>query len=217
MSNMRVAAVLALTFALGACDRTTSREIAAPEHVAPLLNAAPDGGIGTTLDGPFDEVLTDEAPSAEQAATGGRATGHVGFHRRILGIAAEKYSFSALSTAPPPPLDAKGQFEVHLTTVLGSDQMAHADVICLSVVGNRARIAARLTKAFVNNAPFPLPPGGLFSFWTVTDNGEGNGPPDLASLARFTISEAAARFHCAVGFMLEQVPIDEGNVQVSSK
>jgi hypothetical protein len=194
-----------------------SRDVTAPDHGAPLLNAVPDGGFGTAADGPFDEVLASEDPSAQQAATGGRATGHVGFTTPFLTVATEKYSFVALSTEPPPPFAAKGEFELNLMTILGVENKAHAEVICLSVVGNRARIAARIRKLWVNNVQRPLPPGGLFNFWTVQDNGEGQGTPDMASLARFTINEAAARFHCAVGFMLESLPIDEGNVQVSSQ
>jgi hypothetical protein len=217
MSNVRVAAVLLFSVVLGACDRTVSRDVVAPDHATPLFNESPDAGIGLSLEGPFDQVLASDDPSAQQAATGGRATGHVGFDTPILTIATERYSFAALSTEPPPPLAAKGEYQLHLRTILGVENKVHGDVICLGVVGNRARIGARIEKAWVNNVPFPLPPGGFFNFWTVTDNGEGTGTPDMASLVRFTVVEATARAHCAVGIVLEQVPIDQGNVQVSSR
>ena len=212
MSNMRTAAVLALGLLLGACDRA-SRDVVAPSPGAPSFNAASDGGFGLSLEGPFDQVIATEDPSAQQAATGGRATGHVAFNTPFIGIATEKYSFVALGTDPPPPFAAKGHLQLQLLTTGGSDQKIHSEVICLSVVGNMARIGARITKAWVNNEPFPTT---LFTLWTVTDVGEGQGTPDLASLVRFS-NEASAQFHCAVGFVLEQLPIDEGNVQVSSR
>lgn len=219
MAKIRVAGVIALTLVLGACDRTTiGPDITAPDHGAPVLNAVPDGGFGTTADGPFDEVFTPEDPSAQQAATGGRASGHVGFTfaTPFLGVVvSEKYSFVALSTEPPPPFAAKGQYEFHVVTTTVENR-AHGEVICLSIVGNRARVAGVVRKLWVNNVQRPLPPAGLFNFWTVQDNGEGQDPPDLASLVRFA-SEAAARFHCAVGVPLEQLPNQEGNIQVSSQ
>ena len=215
MSNMRVAGLLlAVSVVLTACDRSSTT----PQLVMSGARAASDvgdAGVATSLDGTYDEILGAEV-SADQAATGGRASGHVGFTHTILNIATESYSFVALSIAGPPANAAKGQVELMLETTTGTTNKAHSEVICLGIVGNRARVGARITKAWVNGVPFPLPPGGLFTFFTVTDNGEGSGSMDLASLNRFT-NEAGARFHCAVGFVLEQVPIDDGNVQVSTK
>jgi hypothetical protein len=217
MRNMRFAAVLAFSFVLTACDSPASREIAAPDHATPIFNEVPDGGIGLSFDGPFDQVLAAEDPSAQQVEPGGRASGHVGFNRTILTIANEKYSFNARGTDPPPPFAASGEYQLHLETTTGTTNKVHGTVICLGRVGNQARIGGVIDKVWVNNVQLPILPGTIFNFWTVTDNGEGNkDPSDLASLFRFS-GPAAALAHCAVGIPLEQVPPDEGNVQVSSR
>lgn len=215
MRNMRIAALIAFSFVFVGCSDPASRDIAGPDAGAPLFNEVPDGGIGLTAEGPFDGVAASEDPSAQQAATGGRATGHVAFDFSppFLGVVvSEKYSFTALSIDPPPPFAAKGQYELQLTTPTSANKV-HGEVVCLRIVGNTARIGGRITKLWINNVQVPTT---LFNLWTVQDNGEGEGPSDLASLMRFT-NEATARSHCAVGFALEQLPPNEGNIQVSSR
>jgi hypothetical protein len=202
---------------------------------AVLDEAAADNSLGVSPDGPFDQAYPTEeqaaeaapadpfaqpeAPlsdqSAQQAATGGQALGHVGFafNPPALGVIIdEKYEFVALTTAPPPPFVAKGEMEVQLHAVNVEDKV-HSDVICMSVVGNRARIAARVELLFINGAL--QPPRELYNVWTVVDNGEGDGNTDTASLMFFTPSLAAALFHCSTGFALPSFPNQEGNVQVS--
>jgi hypothetical protein len=217
MSSLRFTSVLAACAVLAACDASSSsREITGPSKTPALFDeaAAADNGLGLTPEGPFDQVFATEDPSAQQAATGGQALGHIGFafDPPALGIIIdEKYEFAALTIEPQPPFTAKGELEVHLQSV-NVQNTVHSDVICMTVVGNRARIAARVELLFINGVP--VPPGELYNVWTVVDNGEGM-ETDMGSLMFFTPSLATALFHCNTGFGLALFPNQEGNVQVS--
>ncbi len=222
MSKVSLTNLMVLCAALAACsDEDTNRTVTAPDMRPALSEVSPDLGLGLTVDGPFDVTFATEAPStqqaatAQQAATGGRASGHVGFNFSVPAfgvIVSEKYSFVALGTEPPPPFAAKGQYEVMLQTVRGVEQRIYGDVICMSTVGNTTRIAGQITKVFVNNVQRPIT-GATHTVWTVTDNGEGQGTTDTASLMIFG-NAAFAAFHCTVGIPLPQFPNQEGNVQV---
>jgi hypothetical protein len=180
---------------------------------AALNEAAPGQGIGFINDAPLDAVLEAAAQSAAstQAASGGRASGHVGFNSGLpIGIASEQYSFTALAT-DAGPLAAKGAFEVNLTLANGRQNKIHGDVICMTIVGNTARVAAIINKVWVNGVPFPIT-GATHSFWTVTDSGEGAGA-DTASPMLFT-NAASAQFHCTTGWTPPQFAVQQGNVQV---
>jgi hypothetical protein len=212
---------MVLCAALAACaDGDTNRSVTAP-GMRPVLSEAPaDLGGGATVDGPFDLVLGTEAASAQiaaapRAATGGRASGHVGltFSVPFLNIASERYSFVALSTDPRTPFAAKGQYEMTLTTATGVVQKFHGDVICMSTVGNTTRIAGQLTKVWVNNVQRPINPRASHNIWTVTDDGEGQGTTDTASPMIF-FPAPGAQFHCATGFTPPQFSNQDGNVQV---
>ena len=85
MSKVSLSSLMLLCAALAACsDSDTNRTVTAPD-VGPAFSEAPaDLGVGLTVDGPFDLTLATEASSAQmaaapQAASGGRASGHVGF------------------------------------------------------------------------------------------------------------------------------------------
>jgi hypothetical protein len=206
--------MLAGCVVLAACDSSSSREITGPTTPALFDEAAVDNGLGLSPDGPFDQVFATEDPSAQQAATGGQALGHIGFafNPPALGIIIdEKYEFAALNIEPLPPFTAKGELEVHLHAVTVQNTV-HSDVICMTVVGNRARIAARVELLFVNGVM--VPPGERYNVWTVVDNGEGM-ETDTGSLMFFTPSLATALAHCNTGFALAAFPNQEGNVQVS--
>ena len=225
MSKGSVPSLMVLCAALAACsDADTTRTVTAPD-ARPALSAVPaDVGFAVTPDGPLDVFFTTGDASTPQAAaamaaarqpaTGGRASGHVGFEFSppAVGLLSEKYSFTALSEGPAPTFAAKGQFEVMLTAVTGLELKFHGDVICMSAVGNTARIAGRITKGWVNGVPTPITGAG-YPIWTVTDDGEGEGTTDTASPMFFN-SAANAQLHCAVGFPPPQFPIQEGNVQV---
>ncbi len=194
MSKKHVAAALMLGAVLAGCDQPTGPDLAAPDAGMP-------------------------ASTELQAAIGGRASGHVGFDTPLGGIASEHYSFTALQTAPSG-FAADGAYQLHLTTVSGNNNKAQGRVICVAVIGNQARVAARVERLWIAGVPrdpnefFATP---LHNIWTVTDGGEGDGTTDTASLMFFTDAPGAA-LHCEVGGVSNnpQRPIDEGNVQVSA-
>lgn len=213
MSKATLSSFIVLCAALAACA-DTNPTVTSPGGRA-VLNEAPADGIGFINDGPLDVVFAAEASTqmaaSVQAASGGRATGHVGFNSGLpIGIASEQYSFSALAT-DAAPLSAKGQFEVILTTAAGRQNKIHGDVICMNIVGNTARVAAIINKVWVNGVPTPIT-GATHSFWTVADNGEGPGV-DFASPMLFT-NLASAQFHCTTGWTPPQFSIQQGNIQV---
>jgi hypothetical protein len=152
---------------------------------------------------------------ALSSAIGGRASGHVGFNfgGPTVGLASERYSFTALSTEPATTFAAKGEFELLLTAATGTEQKFHGDVICMTIVGNTARLAGQLTKVWINNVQRPIT-GATHVIWTVQDNGEGGqGTTDIASPMFFN-SAANAPLHCAVGFTPPTFSVQEGDVQV---
>jgi hypothetical protein len=223
MSSVPFTGLVALCAALAACSESPTSRSHAPSDAVPSFDLAspPEGSFGTTAEDPFDEAVTTGDVSSQQVATGGRASGRIGFEvvpPPFAGsVVSEKYSFNAESVEPALTLAAKGQYELHLVATDLEELKSHGEVICLGVVGNTARVGGRVTNLRRNNVQQTLPPGGLFNLWTVTDNGEGKGTQDMASLARFAIFEVAARSHCLVGRALESLPSDEGNVQVSSQ
>jgi len=221
MSKKSINGLMVLCAALAACSGTdTNRTVTGPD-VRPAFSEAPaDLGFGLTADGPFDVTLATEAASAQMAAsappaaTGGRASGHVGFNFSVPfggNLASENYSFVALATDPLAPLAAKGQYEMMLTLATGVVQQVHGDVICMSTVGNTTRIAGQITKLWVNGVQRPLT-GATHNFWTVTDNGE-PGSTDITSLMLFSTA-VNAQIHCTTGWTPPSFPNQEGNVQV---
>jgi hypothetical protein len=224
MSKKSVTSIMVLCAALAACaDGDTNQTVTAPGVRPALSIATSDVGFASTPDGPLDvffgtgDASTQQAAApmaaAQQTATGSRATGHVGFNfsAPVFGVSSERYSFVALST-DPATFAAKGEFEVILAAGPTFELKFHGDVICMSTVGNVARIAGRITKGWVNNVQTPITGSG-FPIWTVTDNGEGQGATDTASPMFFNNATNAA-LHCAVGFLPPQFPVQEGNVQV---
>jgi len=215
MSKTHVTAVLVLGILLAGCEQPTDPVLAVPDRGMPT--SEPTHMLGLTADGPFDEVQGTARASIQQAATGGRASGHVDFETPIGTIASEHYSFTALQTAASG-FAAKGAYELHLTTVSGNNNRAQGRVICVAVVGNQARVAARVERlwiAGVRRDPDEFFATGLHNIWNVTDGGEGEGAVDAANLMFFT-DAAGAALHCDVGANpVPQVATDKGNVHVS--
>ena len=241
MSKVSVTSLVALCAVLTACaDSTTNRLPTAPRAALSLSDAPADVGSSHTLDGPSElDVATDEASapfammfSAEllgaqlaaspNAASGPRATGHVGIYFPANpGIVSEKYSFVALRTDPATPLAAKGQYEVQYTTGSGIEIKIHGDVDCMTTFvgtpgpfgGATARASGPIRKVWRNNVPAPIT-AATHAYWVVVDNGEGQPiPPEFASLVNFAPSGIAQNF-CANGFGINVFANQEGNVQV---
>jgi hypothetical protein len=211
-------------------DSPTARTVTAPDARLSLSEASTDGGVSYMVDGPADAGLTTEDAAMQmagaqamgaqlatsaQAASGDRATGHVGLtFPANPGIVSEKYSFVALRTDPATPDAAKGQYEVMYTTGTGTTIKIHGDVSCMNVFGNNARAGGPITKVWRNGVQIPIT-ANTHAFWVVVENGEGAGAgtPDLVSLVRFSNATVAQTF-CATGFRSFVFANQEGNVQV---
>jgi len=224
MSKVSRSSVIALCAMLAACADSGTNPMLTGPSARPAFNESPADLRGAvTVDGPADLVLgsgnasTQQAAAAPQAASGGRASGHVGL---TLGtgffttIATEQYSFVALSTSnSATPFAAKGQYTMTLTTATGVVQEFEGVVICLAVAGNTARVVGQLTSVVVNGIPRQINPNQSHNIWSVTDNGEGQGTPDFASPMIF-FNATFAPLHCPNDFIPPQFNNEEGNVQV---
>ena len=224
MSKVSRSSVIALCAVLAACAESATNPMVTAPGARPVFNESLSGLRGAvTADGPFDLVLgsanasTQQAAAAPQAASGGRASGHVGL---TLGtgffttIASERYSFVALSTSnSPTPLAAKGQYDLTIITATGVVQEIHGAVICMNVSVNTARMVGQITSVVVNGIPRAINPAASHNIWNVTDNGEGQPTTDQASPMIF-FPAAIAPLHCATDFIPPQFANEEGDVQV---
>jgi hypothetical protein len=157
--------------------------------------AGPDGalGPGRTFDG---------SPLFAAGGATQQVTGHANVFLPLF-QAEQKYSNSAVRHADG---SVSGEFE--LKSEQDGGVRVHGNVICFTIVGNRARMGGIVEQssepAFV----------GLHVVWTVVDNGEGkNDPPDQTS-DFFVVPPAIAQAHCATGFNLPLLPVLGGNLQV---
>jgi hypothetical protein len=224
MSKTSLTRLTLLCAALAACSTDTKPTLTAPDARFALGEVAADFALAYSPDGPFDLAQATEDASATlaaaqiaaapRAAAGSRSSGHVGFPSGWPGtvIAAEKYSYVAVST-DPATLAAKGQYEITLTTTTGNTRKVHGDVTCMNVFGNTARVGGVITKYWVDGVEAPIPPTGTHNIWVVVDNGEGAANPDQVSLMRFGPAVAAQTF-CATGFSSVVTANQEGNIQV---
>jgi hypothetical protein len=224
MSKVSRSSVIAFCAVLAACAESATNTMVTEPAARPSLNESlADVRGAVTADGPSDFVLglgnasMQRASAAPQAATGGRASGHVyltlgtGF---FTAVASEEYSFNALSTSnSPTPLAAKGQYDLTIITATGAVQEIHGSVICMTVTGNTARMAGQITSVVVNGIPRAINPASSGNIWNVTDNGEGNGTADTASPMIF-FPVTVVPLHCANDFIPPQFANEKGNVQV---
>jgi hypothetical protein len=201
MTKIHAALLFGFTLALAACDDSANRPSVTAPDAGPTFDAAATGL--TPIGGGEAILLTDEV-GTEQAATGGRASGHADVAQFGL---VEKYSFIALSTGTFP--DAKGQMQG--TIVSGAAVLdIHVAVDCLAITGNQAWVSGPVTKFVINGVPQPT---NFDAQFRVQDNGEGaNSPPDLASVL-FNSSPQGCQFRPA----LPMSPSENGNIQVQQK
>jgi hypothetical protein len=220
MSRTSFASLLALSAVLAACSTTnTDRSITAPDVSPSFTESSADIRGSLEYDGPSDLVLTPAnsslqmAAAAPNAASGGRASGHVllTFNPPAFGLQSFEYSFTALRTDPNTPFAAKGQYDLLSVTASGAVQEIHGSVICMNIVGNTAFVAGQITSVVVNGIPRPLNGVQTHNAWTVTDNGEGT--PDNVSIAPF-FPIGGALFHCNTGWIIPSGANEAGNIQV---
>src|SRR6185503_13912463 len=103
MSKASLSSFIILCAALSACsDADTNRTMTGPTARPTFSEAPTDLRGGATVDGPLDVTFAPAAPSTQmaasaQAASGGRASGHVAFtfSPPWFNVASEEYSFVA--------------------------------------------------------------------------------------------------------------------------
>jgi hypothetical protein len=125
-----------------------------------------------------------------------RGSGHIQF-----GASQESISFNARQLAPD--MTATGHAVIRAIT---AGVTVHVDVNCLNVIGNYAIVSGIVTKSSDPTLE------GFQAIWAVQDNGEGNDPPDLMSLANFYV--VGTGVDCRVPSEFDLVPLESGNVQV---
>jgi hypothetical protein len=163
-------------------------------------------------------VASINAPSslserASQKAVGGMANGRAELQGTpVQNVRDEQYSFVAVREGDAPL--AKGQVEVHWIRFTGEELMAHAEVTCLSVVGNQAWIGARVTKLVQNGEDFP--PAGRSMIFRVQDNGDDAAATDLATLVFMDVTPGRDLTYCNTReqFPTTLRPTTTGNIQV---
>lgn len=217
MSTQRTTFVIATCAALAACDGSTAaRDVTAP-NASPAFDrtATP---LGST---PYDvsdlafeaSVTLQELVEAQQAATGGRATGHHELAAPISNRQFEQYSFAALSTAPSQDTlgaAAKGQVELHTVFTGGVVSKVHIDVDCLVIGGNQAWFSGPAKRWVLGGVEQPP---GLYLVFRVQDNGEGaSAPPDLGSPAF-----SGPPMGCRLRPSFVMTPSANGNIQVQQR
>lgn len=155
------------------------------------LNSAPVSATGPS------------APATAASATGLVASATGSGHIMIAGER-RTFAFNAKKAANG---SVTGQFQLNNRQ---QEVVLHAEITCITVVGNRARIGARITRS-TSTATLP----GFFSAFTVVDNGEGSSaPPDQLSLVFSSPAPGFDTFHCSTGFFLPLNPVEDGNIQV---
>ena len=223
MSKVFRSSFIALCTVLAACSESATNPVTAPGARPVLDESLADLRGSVTADGSLDFVLgsgnasMQQAAAAPQAATGGRASGHVsltlgtGF---FTALTSEQYSFTALSTSnSPTPLAAKGQYDLTIITATGAVQEIHGTVICMNVSGNTARMVGQISSVVVNGIPRVINPATSHNIWNVTDNGDSQPTTDTASPMIF-FPATIAPLHCANDFIPPQFTNEKGNIQV---
>ena len=175
--------------------------------VAVLLCA----GCSREMLSPTDPGLVTANPSSarltvapDAAGLGQSATGHVDQISSPFGVVViDQYSFAAIRT---PQGQINGQFEFR-AKYQGLVIRAHGAVECLSINGNKARIAGRVTQSTFEGG---VPTGSTLT-WTVTDNGEPGRGRDTAS----QLLGAPPEVFCpATAGQYSEAPLRRGNIQV---
>ena len=140
-------------------------------------------------------LLADvEGTPGQLLGSGGKASGRADVHGTpVQNVLDETYSFTAVSTDAAPL--ANGQVEVHLLRFTGEEVVVHAEVTCVSIVGNEAWVGSRISRFTRNQQEVPERVG-LPMIFRVRDLGEAEGTIDLASLVFFPPTEDGDLEHC---------------------
>jgi len=166
---------------------------------AALLTA----GCSREMWSPTDPSSSKLNVATDAAGRGQSASGHVDQTSSPFGLAViDQYSFAAVRT---PQGQINGQFEFR-AKYQGLVVRAHGEVECLSINGNKARIAGRVTQSTFEGG---IPTGSSLT-WTVTDNDEPGRGRDTAS----QLLGAPREVFCAGAAQYPEAPLRRGNIQV---
>ena len=150
-------------------------------------------GCGSAAkDSTSPRVAAPEFSRTDQGSTGAQVTGDIAIVLPDFNNSLEQYSVSAIRHR-----DGSVSGDLEETSQQQGGQHIHARLVCVTVTGNTARLAARLEKS---NVPFG--PVGSYVVWSVIDNGHGKARPDQTTDIFFGATEANAKFHCDTGFNL---------------
>lgn len=144
------------------------------------------------------EVSMDVAPSFAKGGVLASVTGS----GHITTSANRTFTFSAQQKSDGT---VSGQFNL---VIHGDPQTKiHAEVVCMSVDGNRAWVGGVVKSA--SNPDWV----GLETAWAVEDNGQGSPSPDLISLMYVPFA-GAAQPNCDDKLQTPSLPVEGGNVSV---
>ena len=168
--------------------------------------------VGLACGGPaFEPVAPSLVETSVLLTTGWQASGHPVVHGTpVQNVLDQRYSFTAISTDESPT--AKGQVEVHYVRFTGQELTVHADVTCLSVVGQQAWVGTEITRLVVDGAVVPDKVGAPMIF-RVVDVGEGEDATDLATLVYFPPAGGDV-VHCTTRPDFPILRESTGNIQV---
>lgn len=156
-------------------------------------------GVVACGESPAD-VAMDVAPAFAKGGVLASATGS----GHITTTARRTFTFTAQQKSDG---SVSGQFQL---VIHGETQLKiHAEVVCMSVDGNRAWVGGVVKSA--SNPDWV----GLESAWAVEDNGQGNPSPDLISLMNVPTSTPGwAQNNCDNHIYTPDRPLEGGNVSV---
>ena len=174
---------------------------------AMMLGAFTLIACGTNTDATSPRLtVTSPSFSAVGATSGESVTGSATIVLPAFDNALEHYGLSAIRHNDG---SVTGEFEEFSEQDGG--QRIHAHVVCFTVTGNSARLAAQIDQTNVDFGPV-----GSYVVWSVIDNGEGaKSSPDQTTDIFFGGTAAQAEFHCRTGFPLAPYFSSlRGNLQV---
>lgn len=168
-------------------------------------------GCGSDVTAPRSAIAPPSASFAKGGGddSGDRVTGSAAIVLPGFANSLEHYSVSAIRHR-----DGSVSGELEEFSEQDGGQRIHGSVVCFTVAGNTARLAARLDRSDV-----PFGPVGSYVIWSVVDDGTGKAAePDLSTDIYFGADERVARFHCDTGAPLAPYyPSVRGELHVSTR
>ena len=153
---------------------------------------------GTSSDATAPRPTITDPSFSKEGETGKRVieqsvTGHIAIILPAFDNAREHYSLNAVRHRDGSVTGEFNEFSAQM-----GGQRIRAHVVCFTVTGNSARLAAQIDKTNVDFGPV-----GSYVVWSVIDNGQGRrSAPDQTTDIFFGGTAAQAQFHCDTGFNL---------------